>query len=958
MKHTHFLISILLLFYTYSFGQHSFSPDVFIDPPNEYGPFTRWWWPGNDVDKEELQREVNVLVENRFAGVEIQPFTTGINPQSNRLEKIYSWDTPSYYSNLTAVLDEAAKTGLIVDLNGGSGWPIGGPFLRPDESILSLYMNDTLINADKYINLNIPEFYIDTITFWRNGVKTHNELDRSYYKLQTIVASRLVSDNGKKILDSQNLYEIPYNKNSKKINWKVPVKGKWYLMFVYTGPGAEKPLYIATKQTSWVSDPLNKKSLEKTYNYLFGSRTGLVEYYGKPIRAVFMDSKEFIVDRHVSNDFISYFKQKRGYDIAPYLFLNAIKGYDNAYSFGRDTIPKFVLSQNDWRIRYDYNKTISELFNERLYKYSSDWFEKRNMHQRSQSYGHRGDIIAASGLTSIPETEQLSGGSSDGLVKLVTSGAHLYNRPIISQESFVFASKAYMTTPQKIRVYANKSFSQGVNQIVYHGTAYKYKTEEYGDEGWYPWSTPFRTFNYSSNINETYRYWRYIKEINKFIARSQYALQTGKSKSDVLIYFPFIDFEASQVVLNPKDRVITGTFDENEPYFYNPENIDVKNPSTIQKWYINIWPYINKLEKLGVTWSFVNDVSLQVAKSRKYKIVIRDNEFSSLIVPDCPYMPVETAKALQILLNQKSDVLVIQDFPKIQPSYHDYHQKDIELNQIFDTIRKNNKVTFIMEPQELDNWFDNQEQSIRFNGQFDFIKQQERVMPDGSILKFYWNQTNMKRNFQLDISGKFKYSYWLSPEKSEIYENHSNVVNYELKPFEAIILYVTNHKDKIYGTTNYGNLLDVSNSSKTLNLLKWDIVVENIEKRNVGLFDFRTDSVLKFVSSDILYATTFELDKKDFNYFVLDLGKVYYSSEVYVNNTKVKDILWSPYTLDITNYLINGVNSIKIKVTPSDRNKFVGKGVNDNKYYAPVFKSRENSLMPAGLAGPVKIYME
>lgn len=958
MKKNIFLFLSLFIFCTYSFSQYNFDPQVFINPPSEFGPFTRWWWPGNDVDEDELKREVNVLVENRFAGVEIQPFTTGINPNSKRLDKVYSWDTPSYYSNLKAVLDEAKKTGLIVDLNGGSGWPIGGPFLSPEESIQSLYMNDTLVNVDSHISLEIPKFHIDTAFFWRNGVKTHNDVSLSSYKLQAVIASKLINDGPKKTLDSQNLFTIPYNKKTNKINWKVPVKGKWYLMFIYIGPGGEKPLYIATKKTSWVTDPLNKKSVEKTYDYIFGSGTILKGYYGKPVRAVFMDSKEFIVDRHVSSDFISYFKKKRGYDISPYLMLNAIKGYDNAYSFGRDTIPKFVLDNNDWRIRYDYNKTISELFNERFYSYTSDWFEKRNMHQRSQSYGHRGDVISASGLTSIPETEQLSGGSSDGLVKLVTSGAHLYNRPVISQESFVFGSKAYMTTPQKIKVYANKSFAAGVNQIIYHGTAYKYKTEDYGEEGWYPWASPYRNFNYSSNINETYKFWKYIKEINQFIARSQYALRSGKPKTDVLIYFPFIDFEASQVVFNPHDKVITGTFDENEPYFYNPTNINIKNPSPIQKWFINIWPYINQLEKLGLTWGFVNDASLQIAKSYKNKIMIRDNEYSTLVLSECPYMPIETAISLQSLFKNKADILVINDFPLIQPGYKNYRQRDLELTKIFHSIRTNNKVDYIRQPLDFVKWFSKQKQSIRFNEQYDFIKQQERVMPDGSIIKFYWNQSNEKQVFQLTIDGKYKNSFWLSPQKAEVIKNHSNVIQYELTPFEAILLYVTNNENNLIETTNYHGFQNKSKKGTTLELKKWDILVDGIDIKNTRLFDFRSNSTLKYTSNDILYSTSFDLDKNDHTRFILDLGKVYYTAEVFINNAKAGDIIWSPYALDVSKYLIDGSNSIKIKVTPSDRNKFVGKGESNNKYYAPVFKGKENSLMPAGLVGPVKILIE
>ena len=31
----------------------------FKNPPLSYAPFVRWWWPGNDVETNELQREMN-----------------------------------------------------------------------------------------------------------------------------------------------------------------------------------------------------------------------------------------------------------------------------------------------------------------------------------------------------------------------------------------------------------------------------------------------------------------------------------------------------------------------------------------------------------------------------------------------------------------------------------------------------------------------------------------------------------------------------------------------------------------------------------------------------------------------------------------------------------------------------------------------------------------------------------
>src|SRR5690349_20197539 len=73
--------------------QYDFNITSFQKPSIEFAPFARWWWPGNDVTKEELQREINLFADNGFAGVEVQPMNLSI-PTANEEErkKVTSWD--------------------------------------------------------------------------------------------------------------------------------------------------------------------------------------------------------------------------------------------------------------------------------------------------------------------------------------------------------------------------------------------------------------------------------------------------------------------------------------------------------------------------------------------------------------------------------------------------------------------------------------------------------------------------------------------------------------------------------------------------------------------------------------------------------------------------------------------------------------------------------------------------
>jgi hypothetical protein len=87
----------------------------------------------------------------------------GINPDApkERLNKVYSWDSPLFYEHIKTVLQQAKASGITVDLNGGSGWPIGGPQVKPQESMHTLTYSDTIINGGQDASIAVPKHLPD-----------------------------------------------------------------------------------------------------------------------------------------------------------------------------------------------------------------------------------------------------------------------------------------------------------------------------------------------------------------------------------------------------------------------------------------------------------------------------------------------------------------------------------------------------------------------------------------------------------------------------------------------------------------------------------------------------------------------------------------------------------------------------------------------------------------------------
>ncbi|HWB25294.1 MAG TPA: glycosyl hydrolase [Chitinophagaceae bacterium] len=975
LKRTCFIIASVAAFFSLSFKHANFAPpktgvdgwfprydfdaNTFKKPNRSFGPFTRWWWPGNDVTNEELQREIKLFAANDFAGVEIEPFAAGINLNgpADQLARQLSWDSASFYQHVAAVMEQAKLSAITVDMNAGSGWPMGGPFIPQDSSVLTLKYAEATVQGGKSANIAIPSPAPQEGKALAPGFNLFQKTNPSLSKLQVVIAAKVVKqDGGQTYLDESSLLNITSSAANGKISWTAPGNGEWKIIALWSAPDGEIPKAIASNPQGFVADPLDSNKVAVSYTHLFGPRTGLPAYYSRPLRAVFNDSYEFMADRHFEAGFLDYFKKQRGYDITPYLPANIQNGYNNAYAsfLMPNQKPVYVFGDEDWRLRYDYDLTVSDLMRTQFIVPSDNWFDKKGMLHRTQAYGVKMDIIGNSGAADIPEAEQLAGANSEGFVKLITSGAHLYNKPVITQESFVFQGRAEMTTPQKIKLLADKAFAAGVNEIIYHGTPYKYQTGEYGEEGYNPFCSAVMPFiNFSSDINESSPFWNDIKTVNQYITRVQYALRSGKSHSDVLVYFPFNNLDPSEVINNPGEIMPSGYFKGVEPESTAPaENND---KGVISEWYRQLWPVINKLEALGVTWEFVNDASLQQAKEEDDKINIRGNTYEALIVANAPYMQLPTAQNVAKLAQQKITLLAIGDAPSKQPSFLNYAQNDAATKRAMADALKQRNAGTINSVNDLATWVKGLHIAIRFNNEYNFTRQAEREMSDGSRLQFIWNMSDKWQPISLAGDKGFKGYYFIDAETGSItsVENSATGVGTTIKPYGSIILYAAREKLPEETTTPAP---DNMQSAVILTKLdsNWTIKAGTAVANKSTLFDWRDNPSFAY-QDKASYKTSFNLaGKGENNKYYIDMGAVYYTADVYVNNKHMGEKIWAPYLVDITQFLKLGINNIEILVTPTNRNVFIGEAIKGNAKYVQ-FKGAEKTLMPAGLIGPVSI---
>jgi hypothetical protein len=909
-----------------------FDASKFKNPPLEFGPFMRWWWPGNDVTAEELKREINLFADNSFGGVEIQTLFLGA-PMGNSeaASRVFGWDTPSYYENVKVVMEEAKKRGVIVDMTNGSGWPTGGSYLSVDDSFLTLASSSVDVKGDKPLTLAIPTVANNT------GVPS---------KFVALLAAKPLSEdnstNDKTVkLDPASTIILTEKITGDSLYWNAP-EGEWKIIAFWSKPNSTSGSMTASRQQGPILDHLDSTKVIKNYDYLFGQRTGIEAYYGNPLRAIFTDSYEFAVDRHFSPDFLAIFKERRGYDITPWLPANMQKGYNYVSYKNPNAPPDYSFGSEDWRLRYDYDLTISELFRDHFIKASRNWTETRGLLFRNQCYGMNMDLIENAGYSSIPETESMLG--KEVVMKIMTSGAHLYNRPVITSESVVFQKKAYVTTPLDVKLSVDKLFAAGVNQIIYHGVPYSYFNDETTVAGWFPFGLSYA--NFSSNLGEGNFFWKYQKNINDYIKRTQYLLRSGKSMAEVLIYFPFINVEGFPS--NPEEIMTNGDIKENNTGFFRPSE---KN-----EWAMNFYVLINKLEANGITWDWVNDASITVATLDADKnIQIRGNKYQALILADVPLMNLQTAFQINKLAGEGMNLLVIGDLPAKQPSYLDWEKNDKETGRQISLAVKSARSRHINNPSELTEWIKTLKLDISFGNEYSFIRQTKRTLTDGSRIHFMWNKSDQWQSISLNLDKTYKNAFWFDAENGNIIKvNDLKNASYLITPYGSIILFANT------GKSLSANILSVpapefTAANELLTIAKWDIDVASFSQKNVNLFDWKDNEQLKFSLEMGRYRSTFNITNlKSSNTFFVDLGKVGYTAEVFINGQFAGNLIYPPYTLEISKYLKEGENSIEVNVTPSLLNNFIGEANKGNNAYS-AFKGTDKDLMSEGLIGPVRI---
>lgn len=547
---------------------------IFLTPPPNARPLTRWWWFGGAVTPEEITRELTLMRDAGLGGVELNPVYPVEVDDPQRGIRNTRYFSPEWFDLLRHTVKETRRLGLQFDFTLGSGWPYGGPFVPIEWAArkLQVITKDIMGPAD---------------LTWDLGM----EFPAAARPLPAVAAPILPSQQ----VDLERAVIIEKNPPQ---GWKVPA-GAWRIMVFADSPTLMQVKRPTVGLEGYVLDHFRRESLD-LFLKAAGDRTldGLGKLDPPPFRSIFCDSLE-VQGADWTADFLQEFRARRGYDLTPYL-----------PALWQDAGPRTPA------IRYDYHLTLSDLILDNFFRPLAEWGAKRGMTARLQAHGAMGDVMRAYGLADVPEGEHYGPANGAGVDishrRLASSAAHIYQKPVVSAESFTWLKAPMFTVSLELmKAATDAQFLDGVNQIVNHG--YPYSPPQAGPPGW--------IFYAPTVVNHNNLWWRHYPLLARYTQRCAALLQQGVAVNRVAVYLPLADvyskFGAGSLQMNDALEAHMGA------------------------------ELVTALRRAGYDFDFINDDALQrLARVENGRLVAGTGVFSVVMVPPTRYMPPESLSRL------------------------------------------------------------------------------------------------------------------------------------------------------------------------------------------------------------------------------------------------------------------------------------------------------------------------
>lgn len=697
------------------------------------------------------------------------------------------------------------------------------------------------------------------------------------------------------------------------LDWEVP-EGKWVIRRMAMLPTGVTNSPAAPEATGPEIDKMSKKHVAFHFDAFIGDILKRIpEADRKTFKVVVQDSYE-TGGQNWTDDMISVFKERYGYDPVPYLPVlegTVVGNPDISDRFLWD-LRRLIAD----RVSYDYVGGLRDVCHQHGL---TTWLE---------NYGHwgfPGEFLQYGGQSDEIAGEFWSEGSLGDIEnRAASSCGHIYGKRRVWAESFTSGGPAFGRYPYQMKQRGDRFFTEGINSSLLHVYIHQpFEDREPGLDAWF-----------GNEFNRKNTWFSQMDVFTGYLKRCNFMLQRGDYVADVAY---FIGEDA------PK---MTGICTPELPAGYS-------------------FDYIN------------GEVLLQRASVEDGRIVLPSGmKYRLLVLPRLETMRPEILQKIKELL--QAGACVIGPAPKYSPSLSDYPAADRKVQALAselwgdqtESVRTIGKGRLFMPATSLQPVLEalNVKPDMRVNSGTPvlFI---HRATDEGDIY-FISNQseTPVDINPSFRVAGKLP-ELW-NPLTAEIRllpeftcADGVTTVPVRLEGFESSFIIFRKKGTPVKTTARNYPVKEVLATVTS----PWQVDFEKGKRGPEEAVTFpalqdwteSTDPSIRYFSGKAIYTNRITLDKLPQKALYLDLGKVMVMAKVKINGQYVGGVWTTPYRLPVGDFLRKGENLIEVEVVNNWRNRLIGDAslpekergtwTNVNPWNA------DSPLQSSGLIGPVEI---
>ncbi len=954
----------------------------FVHPPSQARPLVYWFWMGSNFSKSGITKDLEAMKEMGIGGGIIVNLSSAVEeshvPTSNNPWPTQTYRSPAYWDAMKHAAAEAKRLGLEIGLHNTVGYSAtGGPWVDEAKGMKKLVWRKAIIASDDIATtIAQPNPVIDSLSW---GRRKFPRVASTWYKDIAYLGIPAADSNAYSTCENLTAYFDTTGMLKKSLP-----KGTWLVYRIGYAPTMVTPhpvpdeLIGKTLEVDKMSTAYSQFHWNTVLNPL---QENLRPYLGNSFKFMHIDSYE-AHDQNWTENFREEFIKLKGYDPLPWLLTfspTVANGNKGIKPHTRNN--KIETSRFDW----DYKDVVNRLYFKNGWNVAKSMINSKGLQFSWEPYSGPFETAEGAALADFTMGEFWTN-SRSGISANVTAASRAAGKTIIGAEAFTSQPQFSKWTddPAFLKPSGDAGFASGANRFVLHQWVHQPFDDKYQpgmDMGW--WGTHF-------GRNQTW--FKPGKAFIDYLTRCQALLQLGEQVADVLFVgkldgygdlLSIHDFLTnSPKVVNEKVVLASG---RTYSYIVIPgDGIMLPEMAKQIQQLVNQGAIIvsakpsssPSLQNFPICDSILKNIGSEVWGSSTYQQYGKGYIFSTI-------KDLKEHKSASLSLSP--DYAVEKAEPKFVPKV--VHRKQGDAH-----------VFFIVNPTE---------KPQQFTMSFDVMGLQPELWQakDASMMNApIWQEKEKRTHVWLSLKGQ--QTIFVVFRKKPISTTHPLQIETANATWKVGL--DANKKPVLFSDT-IANAIITNASGKQTTIQSaapvftslnnnWKVVfapkldsVFSIQMDTLVDFSKHTNLSIKYFAGTATYTKTLTISKdelKPLNKWILNLGVVNDIVVVFVNNKKVGTLWYPPFTIDVSNFLQQGSNEVKIEVTNNWVNRLIGdeqepadfewgsdrgdkghamKAYSDwfiknqprpskRKAFSIWYYNRKDSpLQPAGLVGPVAL---